>query len=167
MADAPLAPDWLARLREQLIAIHPDMATDEDLLFDALDGQSDVPDQLRTILRHGLEAEIFADALTRHIDLLRQRQARFKQLGGVCRQTVKDAMDALGITRLTAPDFTASIQKGRPRVVVSEIDDLPEEYVRTTTEPNLAAIADALKAGNDVPGASWSNAAPIIVIRRL
>ena len=55
MADAPLAPDCrLARLARAVAAIHPDqiMATDEDLLnlADRPDGQSDVPDQLRTIL---------------------------------------------------------------------------------------------------------------------
>ena len=103
------------------------MATDEDLLFDALDGQSDRRhDQLRTILRHGLEAEIFADALTTSTSTcFASVRPASSELGGVCRQTVKDAMDALQITGLTAPDFTASVQKGRPRVVVSEIDDLP------------------------------------------
>ena len=76
--NAPAPPDlhWLAALRERLVAIEPDMATDERLLFDAIDGQSDAADQLRAILRHGIEASVFAEALKRHMQVLEQRRAR-------------------------------------------------------------------------------------------
>jgi hypothetical protein len=165
--NAPPDLDWLARLREQLLALDADMATDETLFTDTLDGQSDVLDQLRAVIRHGVEAELFADALQRHIKILEQRRARFESRGDVCRNAVRAAMETLGLTRLAAEDFNVSIVPGRPRVVVSDAALLPPEFIRTKSEPNLSAIAAALKEGAEVPGASFSNTAPIITIRRI
>src|SRR6188768_1939649 len=165
--NAPPDLHWLAALRERLVAIEPDIIADERLLFDTLDGETDAVDQLRRILRHGIEASVFAEALKRHMQVLEQRRARFEAREDACRATVREAMDALGLTRITAPDFSASIIPGRPRVVVPDVDALPDEYVRTTVEPDKTAIANALKAGEDVPGASWSNAAPTLVVRRV
>jgi len=103
--NAPPDLDWLARLREQLLAIEPDMATDEQLLFDTIDGQSEVIDQLRSIVRHGIEAEVFADALARHIKTLEQRRSRFEARSDACRSTVRNAMETLGLTALKAEDL--------------------------------------------------------------
>jgi len=165
--NAPMDLHWLAALRERLVAIEPDMATDETLLFDALDGQSDVADQLRRILRHGLEASVFAEALDRHIDVLKQRKARFMAREDACRASVREAMDALGISKLIAEDFSASIVAGRPAVQIISADVLPEEFIRTKREPNISAISEALKAGEDVPGACFNNPIPILTVRRL
>jgi hypothetical protein len=165
--NAPMDLDWLARLREQLLALHPDMETDEQLFTDQIDGSTDILDQLRAIIRHGVEAELFADALDRHMKVLEQRRSRFEARGDACRSAVRDAMETLGLKSLLAPDFTVSIVPGRPRVVVRDVALLPERFVRTKSEPNLMAIAAALKEGAEVPGASFSNTAPIITIRRI
>jgi len=165
--NAPPDLDWLARLREQLLALDADMAEDEALFADTLDGQTDVLDQLRAIIRHGIDAELFADALDRHMKILQQRRSRFEARGDACRSAVRDAMETLELKSLLAPDFTVSIVPGRPRVVVSDMALLPERYVRTKSEPNLLAIAAALKEGAEIPGASFGNTAPIITVRRV
>jgi len=165
--NAPPDLDWLARLREQLLALDADMAEDEALFADTLDGETEVLDQLRAIIRHGVEAELFADALQRHLKILEQRRSRFEARSDACRSAVRNAMETLGLTRLLAEDFTVAIVPGRPRVVVSDAALLPERYVRTKSEPNLSAIAAALKEGAEVPGASFSNTAPIITVRRI
>jgi hypothetical protein len=165
--NAPMDLDWLARLRDQLLAIEPDMATDEQLLTDTIDGETDILDQLRAVIRHAVEAELFADALQRHLKVLEQRRSRFEARSDACRSAVRDAMETLGLKSLLAPDFTVSIVPGRPRVVVSDAALLPPEFVRTKSEPNLSAIAAALKEGAEVPGATFSNTAPIITVRRI
>ncbi len=165
-----LAPDsleWLAALRERLLAIDPDIATDEALFFDTLDGETDVLDKLRAIMRHGIEAAVFADALDRHIKVLEQRRDRFHAREDAARQTVREAMEVLEITKLTAPDFTASVVPGRPRVIVTDLDALPAEFVVTKRDARLSAIAAILKVGGDVPGAMFSNAQPTLTVRRI
>jgi hypothetical protein len=162
-----LDTDWLARLREQLLTLDPAMATDEALFHGTVDGQSDALDQMRAVIRSATEAELFADALQRHIKVLEQRRARFEARGDACRIAVRDAMEALGIKSLMAPDFTVSVTPGRPRVMVTDADMLAPEFIRTKTEPNLSAIAAALKAGDDVPGAVFSNTASVLTVRRI
>jgi hypothetical protein len=162
-----LDPDWLARLREQLIAIEPDMATDEELLFHTVDGQTDIIDQLRAILRHAIEADIFADALGSHMKVLSKRKQRFEGRADACRITVRDALEVLGIKRVLAEDFTATLSAGHTAVVVTDPDKLPAYLFRISRSPNLTAIGDALKAGTEVPGATLNNAAPILTVRRI
>src|SRR6188768_564861 len=129
--NAPPDLHWLAALRERLVAIEPDIIADERLLFDTLDGETDAVDQLRRILRHGIEASVFAEALKRHVQVLEQRRARFEAREDACRASVREAMDALGISKLIAEDFTASIVAGRPAVQIISADVLPEAFIRT------------------------------------
>jgi hypothetical protein len=162
-----LDTDWLARLREQLLTLDPAMATDEALFTDTLDGETDALDQMRAVIRAATEAELFADALQRHIKILEQRRSRFEARGDACRVAVRDAMETLGIKSMMAPDFTVSVTPGRPRVMVTDAGLLPAEFVRVKTEPNLSAIAAALKEGDDVPGAVFSNTASVLTVRRI
>ena len=165
--NAPPDLHWLAALRARLEAIDPEIVTDERLLFDTLDGQSDVIDKLRAIMRHGLEAAVFAEALSRHVDTLETRRRRLQAREDACRATVREAMEAIGIKSLASEDFTARIVAGRPAVQIISADVLPEAFIRTKREPNISAISEALKAGEDAPGACFNNPIPILTVRRL
>lgn len=73
------------------------------------------------------------------------------------RKYLRTNMEKAGITEIKAIDgsFTAKLAKGRPSVVVDDealiADD--SEFVRWRREINKTAIAEALKAGEQVPGA--------------
>ena len=74
-------------------------------------------------------------------------------------------MDALGLPRIELPDITASIAKGRPRAIVTNELDIPEEYTLTTVKPDMEAIRVALKDGVVVPGVEMTNAIPSLQVR--
>lgn len=73
------------------------------------------------------------------------------------REYLRINMEKAGISEIKALDgsFTAKLGKGRPSVVIDNEDALPDdsEFVRWTKSPNKNAIADAIKAGREVPGA--------------
>lgn len=73
------------------------------------------------------------------------------------REYLRTNMEKAGISEIKALDgsFTAKLGKGRPSVVIDDEDALPgdSEFVRWTKAPNKTAIADAIKAGQEVPGA--------------
>lgn len=73
------------------------------------------------------------------------------------REYLRTNMEKAGILEIKAIDgsFSAKLQKGRPSVVVDDEALLPNdsEYVRWKKEPNKTAIAAAIQAGCDVPGA--------------
>lgn len=54
---------------------------------------------------------------------------------------------------------------GKPGVVITDEAALPAEFVRVERTPDKTAIANALRAAQDVPGAELGNAAPQLTIR--
>lgn len=73
------------------------------------------------------------------------------------REYLKQNMEKCGITEIKALDgsFTAKIGKGRPSVIIDDESLIADdsEFVRWSRTVNKTAIADAIKAGIEVPGA--------------
>ena len=57
---------------------------------------------------------------------------------------------------------SASFRKTKA-VKVLDYDSIPEDYIRIKTEPNTMAIKDALKAGEEVPGAVLEDRLSLII----
>lgn len=72
------------------------------------------------------------------------------------RRYIASAMDATGLERIEAPGVTISFRKSSAVVIDGE-DLIPAEYMRQkpppAPEPDKTKIADAIKAGHEVPGA--------------
>jgi hypothetical protein len=71
------------------------------------------------------------------------------------RSYLKENMERAGIKKIEALDgsFTATLTAPRASVVVDNEAALPPSFVKTTTSPDKAAIGEALKDGQEVPGA--------------
>jgi hypothetical protein len=73
-------------------------------------------------------------------------------------------MEAAGLKKVERPAATVSIAAGRPKVVITDENELPEDCVRVKREPDKARIAAQLQRGEYVPGASLSNAESVLRI---
>ena len=64
-------------------------------------------------------------------------------------------MEESGINKISSELFTASLRKGIDVVSIVDMDMLPDEYVsvKTSIQPDKAAIKKALKEGVEIPGA--------------
>lgn len=142
----------LGQLHAQLLELHPEMATDERLFVDTLDGESDVLELLRFIIRQAIDAETFEAALKHRREELDERAARFKARAARCRQFATEVMTTLQLKSVAAEDFNASVRDGRSAVRITDADALPERFPRTKVEPMKSEIGDALKAGQQVAG---------------
>ena len=71
------------------------------------------------------------------------------------RDYLKTNMEAAGITRIDSPWFSLAIQKNPPSVDVLDESALPDDFKTevVTVKIDKAAIKEALKDGEDVPGA--------------
>lgn len=85
--------------------------------------------------------------------------ARRKSLDGRAahlKRYLLDNMQACGITRIESPHFTLAIKGTAGAVDAFEPGLIPAQYMRTPEPPppapDKAAIAAAIKAGEDVPG---------------
>lgn len=175
MADGPPssyavmeAMNILREARNRLLA-DPELANDADLLTDFLESDPETCEafeQLHHLGRAALAMEDYAKMARARANEIAARAKRYDQREEMLRDTLKQAMLAIGAKRIRQPDFSANVGKGKAGVVIVSEDDLPEEFVKTTRTPMKREIGEALDAGADVPGAVRGNPQPQLTIRR-
>ncbi len=151
-------------LVERIKAAFP--AQTEESLADTIEGETQLDAAILATIRAALEREAMAEALGRMVEQMRARKDRLASGAETLRKAAKHAMTESGLTKLSAPDLTASVGNGPAKVVVTDEAALPEAYVRIKREPDKRAIGNALKDGHPVPGASLSNPEMQLTVRR-
>jgi hypothetical protein len=155
-------------VRSKLMAIDPAYTDDNDLLADTLDGETDALEVVRRLVRYSLEQRSLADAADARARDIKLRQARFEAREQATRAVATDMLDALGVHRVQAEDFTVSLKLAPPKVNVLEPEKLGDEFVRVTVtrSPDKPLILAALNAGREVEGAVLSNGGqPVLQVR--
>ena len=156
----------LMEKRDQLLREYPEMADDDRLLSDMLDGESgDAMEVIDRVIRAAIEADMLAKGAKERRNEIAERQARFERRRDNLRAMAFAAFEAIGMSKREAPDFTASIRAGTASVVITDEKLLPEALIRVKREPDKTLIGAALKNGREVPGATLSNPMPTIAIR--
>ena len=107
-----------------------------------------------------------ADDLDRRIERLTVRRDRWRKRRAYLRTAAHGAMDMLGLDRVPAPDFSATISAARDALVITNEKQLPEAYCKVERTPRKREIIAALKAGLAVTGAELANGMPVLTIRK-
>jgi hypothetical protein len=151
-------------LRDRIRADDPQI--DEQCLADTVEGLSDLPEILTTILRAALTDEALADGLKRRIAEMEDRLGRLRDRAAKRRQIVKETMVTLDLKKLTAPDFTASIRAGMPSLLVLDEEAVPSLYWEPG-QPRLKRqdLLNDLKQGAEISGTVLSNPEPVLSVR--
>lgn len=154
----------IKRLAEQLREI---VGEDDRALIDTLEGETDVMDlagNALAMLDEAVAMEVGARNREAHYALrakaMGERQERIR--GFLVR-----LLDAADVKTLRHPLATITLRKGAHGVDITDEDALPEKYRRTETVTKIdrGAIRRDVLAGEDVPGATKTNAPPSIQIR--
>jgi hypothetical protein len=104
-------------------------------------------------------AEMHCPAIDAEIARLQALKARRQKIAQGLRDYLKLNMEAAGIERIDSPLFCLSIKKNPPAVEVLEEMDVPTAFwvqpPPKVQDPRIdkKAVAAAIKAGQDVPGA--------------
>lgn len=156
----------LLAARQRLLAEDPDIASDERLFSDMLEGEAgDAMEMLDRVLRASVHARDMSDAAQARAEEITARYNRYKKRAEALRGVAFAVMDALDLRRRELPDLTASIAAGRPSVVIVDEAALPDQFIRTRREPDKTALLQAMKAGEAVTGATLSNSLPSLQVR--
>lgn len=132
---------------------------DEDLavaLRDTMEGiEGEFQEKGKAIAMITLNIDGDLEAIQSQIDRLTERKRIINNRKESLKEYLRTNMDAAGITKITHPLFTITCGKGRPIVVIDDEKAIPDDFVsvKVTSAPDKAAIAKALKDGQDVPGA--------------
>jgi hypothetical protein len=151
-------------LRRRLVEAYPDL--DDQTLADTLEGATNFKEALIVVIRSALEDEMLADALKTRIDTMRERLTRFEARSANKRLAALEAMEAVGLRKVSEADFTASVRLGPPSVAISAEQELPVEFlVPQPAKPDRRAILAALTNGSFVPGAELAQPKVSLSIR--
>jgi hypothetical protein len=135
-----------------------DLDLDEATLRDTLEGMSgDLEVKARNVAMFCRDLEATAASIKdAEAQMAKRRKAIENKAAGV-RKYLHDSMQFAGIHKIDTPHFCLTIKNNPPSVDVFEPGLIPEEFMKQPEPPpavpNKTAIAGALKAGIDVPGA--------------
>jgi hypothetical protein len=158
--------DQLRSQIEALLREYPDLADDDILRADMLEGETDIREIVTSINRMIEDGKALKDGTQARLDDLSDRRARFQKRIDFGRDLIRKILEAAQISKLELPEVTASL-KNNPQQLIGDPDPnvLPDELVKITRAPDRAKIKEALARGLTVPGFTLSNAPPSLSLR--
>ena len=159
-----LEADLVAKEIQALYAACPEMADDEDLQRDMIEGETSAHEFLSWILREYFAAEGLAEGAGAAAKVLQARKARFDRRQEALKAMAKRIwlLTSPNKVKIERPEGTIAERKGSLSVHVTDIEFIPSDLI--TKEAKKGEIAKKLKAGEDVPGCELKRGDPSFVI---
>lgn len=134
-----------------------DMDMDEQTVADTLEGLSgELEVKATNVAMFARNLEASAEAIKTAEAQMAARRKAIENRAGRIRQYLKENMERVGILKIEGPHFALAIKKNPPAVQVEAVELVPMEFFKPVLPPPPAldkkAVAEALKAGKDVPG---------------
>lgn len=132
---------------------------DEDLAIavrDTMGGiEAEFNDKALAVSRVILNMDGDIDAVDVEIKRLEERKRLLSNRKNQVVEYLRENMEAADITKISCPLFTITLCKGRESVIVDDESALDDDLVATkvTLTPDKKAIAERIKAGQEVRGA--------------
>jgi hypothetical protein len=134
-----------------------DMDLDAQTCADTLEAMSgDLETKAQNVAFMALNFEATAAAIKAHEEVQRDRRIAIERRADSLRSYLARCMEAAGIEKIEGPGVAIGFRKSSA-VVINELGLIPAAFMRTPEPPppapDKAAIAAAIKAGKEVPGA--------------
>lgn len=164
MNNPRITPDIVKAQIQHLIAANPDLREDADAFLMSLESETDAVELLTMLVKRIGETEAYRDGMTAYISDLRGRIDDMDRWVSSWRRMIFQIMQAADESSIALPiGRRLVIQRGQRKTVIIDESQIPQQFKRW--EPKLNEIKEALKQNIDVPGATLSNAEPILTIR--
>lgn len=137
-----------------LLEAYPELTDDEELLADALEGETDLHSLAARIVDIRQDAEAMKAGIKERKADLTERGNRMERKSDAATALLKSLMDAAGVDKLVLPEATISITASRASVEVTDLDALPSQLCKLIKQPDKTAISKRLMAGEAIPGAA-------------
>ena len=157
---------------QQLQALYtadPSLAEDEDVVNTTFaDAETVHP---RVLLERAIDALVWVERREVEADELRRaviaRRDRYRARSAAIRDIIEQLLVALELKSHRAKWGAASLAMGRPSLVLTDEQLVPEKYYRTERILMRTPLIDDLEQGEVIPGALLSNAMPVLRLRKL
>jgi hypothetical protein len=135
-----------------------DLELDDQTLADTLEGMGgELEAKAQNVVFFARNLEATAAAIKEAEAQMAKRRKALENKSARMLAYVLDSMQLAGVTKIECPHFKLAVRDNPPSVDVYEPGLLPAEYMRQPETPpavpDKTAIAAAIKAGKEVPGA--------------
>jgi hypothetical protein len=148
-----------------LMQAYPDLAEDEDLRRDCIEGETDAFSVLSRLVDIEREADSMSRAIKQRQDELAARKNMADRRKEAMRTLMLRVMKAAGIQKAPLVEATVSVTKGRQSVEIIDETLLPKWAIRIRTEPDKRLILERLAANKNVKGARLKDGDETISVR--
>lgn len=151
---------------ESMLRDHPDLADDEVLRLDMLEGETDIKEVLTELGRRLAATKALEKGLRSYIEELLAREDRFKIHEDRLRKLMFKVLDSAQIKKISLPELTLSL-KSNPQRLLGDADPntMPDRLVHIKRSVDRTKVREAIEDGEVVPGFTLSNAAPSLVVK--
>ena len=143
---------------------YPELAEDEDLRADMLEGSTDLHAIMERLLQEEREADGLVESTKSRMDKIAARRASFRNRQQSLRDMMMSIMQLADLRKLKFPEATISITRRGPAVQIIDESLIPNTLCKIKREPSKTAIKEALTSGFKVPGAVLDNGSETIRI---
>lgn len=166
MSDAMHTLSRETEAAKMLLAHHADVLGDDDAKAIAVETETTLHDAIGRALSRIRDCDLMADAIASHVDALKQRKERIARQSEALRTAVGVAMDVAQLTKVEHALGTVSVRAVPPKVQIIDEAAVPARFWKPS-DPKLdkKAVLDAIKQGEDVPGATLSNGSTTIAVK--
>jgi len=146
-----------AEYRAQL-AVLADMDLDAQTVADTIEGlQGDLENKLRAVIAYSLDIDVLATGAAEAAKRMQERAKTLDARVEALRAYALKHMQETGIGEVATDEFSAKVAKKPASVSITDPAAIPAKFLRIPEPPPPApdkrAIAEAIKAGESVPGA--------------
>ena len=135
-----------------------DLDLDEQTIADTLEGMSGALEvKVQNVVMYARNLEATATAIKEAETTMAARRKAIEHRAAGLRRYALSAMQVAGVQSIECPYFKLSVRKSPPSVEVFDAAQIPAQFMRTPEPPPPApdkkAITEAIKDGQEVPGA--------------
>jgi len=161
-----ISPDVVKAQVQRLLYDNPELKNDDEALVMSLESETDAFTLAEILVTKIGEKKAASSGLAAYISELRGRHDDMDRQIESMRTALFKIMEAAELKTLPLSISTVAIRPGPAKVIVTDMDRLPEVCIRQPPpEPNKNLIKEMLKNGDQVPGAFLSNGEDVLSIR--
>ncbi|MDW9445631.1 hypothetical protein GOA75_11055 [Sinorhizobium meliloti] len=143
---------------------------DAELVADTIEGETNLMEAIEEAIAELDECDVLVTGLkAKEAEFEARRKATEKRAERI-RALIEQAMLATDQTSLKLPTATLSLTKRAPGLIVNSEADIPSRFFVEQERPapklDKKALAAAIKAGEQVPGANLDNGSISLSVRR-
>lgn len=160
-----LDPQVIRAQVDALLVLCPELADDEQLRHDMLEGSTEAFDFLSMVVRRVIADKALATGTDAYISELRERKERIERRVDAWRSLALKILQAADLRKAELPEATLSVAKGREKLVIPDPAAVPEMFCKVSYSPDNALIREALASGSDINWAAMVTGDPSLTMR--